>query len=103
MGEILAFLAFLAKNDGEKWYRKNIFGIPPCAHHVILITEFVLLTKTAPFYEVNSYFILTWDSMVGFVIFCVLNASRNSYKKYKNYSKLPNRYKASQILRFSFI
>mgnify|MGYP001437953598 CR=1 FL=1 len=32
-----------------------------------------------------------------------LNTSKNSYKKYKNYSKLPNRYIASQILRFSFI
>ena len=34
---------------------KNIFEIPPCAHHVIFITEFVLLTKTPPFYEVNSF------------------------------------------------
>ena len=42
MGEILAFLAL---NDDEKWSRKNIFKIPPCAHHVIFITEFVLLIK----------------------------------------------------------
>jgi hypothetical protein len=34
MGEILA------KNDDEKWSRKNIFEIPPCAYHVIFITEF---------------------------------------------------------------
>ena len=27
--------------------------IPPCAHHVIFITDFVLLIKTPPFYEVN--------------------------------------------------
>ena len=25
------------------WSRKNIYEIPPCAHHVIFITEFVLL------------------------------------------------------------
>jgi hypothetical protein len=29
--------------------------IPPCAHHVIFITEFVHLIKTPPFYEVNSF------------------------------------------------
>jgi hypothetical protein len=29
--------------------------IPPCAHHVIFITEFVLLIKTPPFYKVNSF------------------------------------------------
>jgi hypothetical protein len=28
--------------------------IPPCAHDVIFITEFVLLIKIPPFYEVNS-------------------------------------------------
>ena len=31
---------------------KNIFEIPPCAHRVILITEFALLIKTPHFYEV---------------------------------------------------
>ena len=31
------------------------FEIPPCDHHVIFITKFVLLTKTPPFYEVNSF------------------------------------------------
>jgi hypothetical protein len=46
---------FWPKNDGEKWSRKNIFEIPPCAHHVIFITEFVLLIKIPPFYEVNSF------------------------------------------------
>ena len=46
---------FWPKNDGEKWSRKNIFEIPPCSHHVILITEFVLLIKTPPFYEVNLF------------------------------------------------
>ena len=48
-------IIFLPKNDGEKWSRKNIFEIPPCAHHVIFITEFVLLIKTPPFYNVKSY------------------------------------------------
>jgi hypothetical protein len=24
------------KDDGEKWSRKNIFEIPPCAHHFLL-------------------------------------------------------------------
>ena len=47
MGEILDFWP---KNDGEKWSRKNIFEIPSCPHHVIFITEFVVLTKTPPFY-----------------------------------------------------
>ena len=46
---------FCTKNDGEKWYRKNIFEIPPCTHHVIFITESVLLIKIPPFYEVNSF------------------------------------------------
>ena len=44
----------LVKNDGEKWPRKNIFENLPCAHRVIFITEFVLLSKNPPFYEVNS-------------------------------------------------
>ena len=46
---------FCPKNDGEKWHRKNIFEIPACAHRVIFITEFVLLTINPPFYEVNSF------------------------------------------------
>ena len=29
--------------------------IPPCTYHVIFITEFVLLIKIPPFYEVNSF------------------------------------------------
>ena len=32
-----------------------IFEIPACAHRVIFITEFVLLTNTPPFYEVNPF------------------------------------------------
>ena len=54
-GILVKCYRFWAKNDGEKGSRKNIFEIPPCAHHVIFITEFVLLTKTPPFYEVNSF------------------------------------------------
>ena len=38
--------------------------IPPCAHHVIFINEFVLLIKIHPFYEVNS-FIRKWQANVG--------------------------------------
>ena len=32
-----------------------ILEIPPCAFHVIFITEFVLLIKIPPFFEVNSF------------------------------------------------
>ena len=86
---------------------KNILEIPPFVHHVIFITEFVLLNKTPPFYEVNSFnrkwrnfknifsrplftiifrpemlkfhphSILTRDTMVEFVIFCVLKKDWN--------------------------
>ena len=30
------FLHFWHKNDSEKWSRRNIFGIPPCAWHSLL-------------------------------------------------------------------
>ena len=63
MGE---FEHFWPKNDDEKWSRKNIFEIPPCAHHVIFITEFVLLIKS----------ILTGDTRVEFVIYSVLSLNR---------------------------
>jgi hypothetical protein len=49
------FYHFWPKKDGEKWFRKNKFEIPPRAHHVIFITEFVLLIKIPPFFEVNSF------------------------------------------------
>ena len=39
------FQHFWPKNDDEKWSRKNVFEIPPCAHHVIFVTEFVILIK----------------------------------------------------------
>ena len=48
MGEILAMMV-------KSGLEKNIFEIPPCAHHVIFITEFVPLIKTPLFYEVNSF------------------------------------------------
>ena len=63
---------------------ENIFEIPPCAHHVIFITEFILLIKTPLFYEVISfnrkwlapffvtYSILTGQTKVEFVIYWVL-------------------------------
>ena len=34
---------------------KIFLEIPPCAHYVIFITEFVLLIKIPPFYEVNLF------------------------------------------------
>ena len=51
----MKFYHFWPKNDGEKWSRKNVFEIPPCAHYVISITEFILLIKIPPLYEVNSF------------------------------------------------
>ena len=45
MEYVVKFYHFWPKNNDEKWSRKNIFEIPPCAHHVIFITEFVLLIK----------------------------------------------------------
>ena len=48
MGEILAMMV-------KSGLEKNIFEIPPCAHHVIFITEFVLLIKTPSFYDMNSF------------------------------------------------
>ena len=41
--------------SGLKMMVKIFFEIPPCVHHVIFITEIVLLTKTPQFYEVNSF------------------------------------------------
>ena len=38
-----------------KIYHKSFLEISPCAHHVIFVTEFELLIKTPPFYEVNSF------------------------------------------------
>ena len=31
------FYHFWPKNDGENWSRKNIFEIPPCKSHFLLI------------------------------------------------------------------
>ena len=42
------FLHFWPNNDGEKWFRKDIFETPPCAHRGIL------LIKTPPFLSFNS-------------------------------------------------
>ena len=41
----------------SKWNMRKMFGLKfrPFAHHVILITVFVLLIKIPPFYEVNSF------------------------------------------------
>jgi hypothetical protein len=35
--------------------KRFILEIPPCPHHFIFITEFLLLIKTPPFYEANSF------------------------------------------------
>ena len=47
------------------WYvdmTKDFFlEISPCANHVIFVTEFELLIKTPPFYEVNSFKIENGD------------------------------------------
>ena len=51
-------------SQNEYGSRKNIFEIPPCDHQVIFITEFVLLIKIPPFYEVNS-FIRKWQAHGG--------------------------------------
>ena len=56
----LVKIEYVTKNkNGLKMMVKsgleNIFEIPPCAHQVIFITEFVLLIKTPLFYEVNSF------------------------------------------------
>ena len=32
-------------NDGEKWFRKNIFEIPSWGRYVISVIEFVVLGK----------------------------------------------------------
>ena len=41
----------MVKSGLEKFFLE----IPPFAHHVIFITEFVLLIKTPHFYEANSF------------------------------------------------
>jgi hypothetical protein len=40
MGEILAFWP---KNDGEKWSRKNIFEITPCARPFSILPSWLVL------------------------------------------------------------
>ena len=35
-------------------FHLSYVDMPPCAHHIICITEFVLLIKTFPFYEVGK-------------------------------------------------
>ena len=41
------------KNYGEKWSRRIYFEIPPCWKMVNFVTEFVILGKNLPFYEVK--------------------------------------------------
>ena len=44
---------FAKKNYGEKWSRRIYFEIPPCWKMVNFVTEFVILGKNLPFYEVK--------------------------------------------------
>ena len=37
MESVSKMTIFLSKNDGEKWSRKNLFEIPPCGSHFLLI------------------------------------------------------------------
>ena len=41
-------------------YVRFFLKIPSCAHHVIFITEFALLIKTPPSYEVRGHSTTTW-------------------------------------------
>ena len=54
--------------------------IPPCAHHVIFITEFVLLIKIPPFYEVNSIN-RKWQAHVGISKIIILDRFYRVYVK----------------------
>ena len=47
-------ITFWPKNDGEKWSTKNYFEITPCGMMAISVTEFVILRKNHPFYEVRK-------------------------------------------------
>ena len=38
-----------------RYATRTFLEIPTCAHHVIFISQFVLLTKNPPFYKVNSF------------------------------------------------
>ena len=63
---------------------KNIFEIPPCAHHVIFITEFVLLIKTPISYEVHS-FIRKWLAHEGILKYFFLDHLSSSFLGQKYY------------------
>ena len=39
------FLHFWSNNDGERWFRKNVFKIPLCAHHGILLLNLYVWSK----------------------------------------------------------
>jgi hypothetical protein len=52
MDEIFGFKFQLSYVDMPQDF---FLEIPPCAQHVIFITKFVLLIKSSPCYEVNSF------------------------------------------------
>ena len=47
------------KNDGEKWSRKNIFEIPPCAYH-FLLNEFTRQNEGVFVKNTNSVIKMAW-------------------------------------------
>ena len=53
MGEICGLKFHLIYVDASQ---KRIIEISPCAKKVIFITEFAILCKNPPFYEVKKYF-----------------------------------------------
>ena len=73
----------LPEQNGICRYATRFFGeIPPCAHNVIFVTQFVLLIKTPPFYDVNSFKVendphMIYDIfLVFFSFFLFLNMSK---------------------------
>ena len=55
---------FWPKNDGEKWSRKNIFEIPPCACN-FLINEFTSQKGGILIKSTNSVIKMTWCAHGG--------------------------------------
>ena len=65
------------KDDGEKWPRKFYFEIPPWGNIVVLATEFMILGKNLPFYEVRRRdFKLDQWCMNNSYTYCVFKLSK---------------------------
>ena len=54
--------SFGLKSDGEKRFRTICFEIPPCCKKGVFVTEFVVLGKNLPFYEVGENNFLTFPA-----------------------------------------